>query len=257
MSLTPKISLVCPVYNRETIVKHCIHSVIDQSFQDWELILVDDGSTDGTEKECRRFSDNEPRIKYFKIPHSGKIGHVRNYGNQKALGELIVVQDSDDLSLPDRLEVLWDEYQKTNADVIYHSVYHCFPFDTYQVTLRQFKKALPFDKDKLLFTQYIPAQIATKRSVALAVPYDPEIHVSDDWLWLLELALNNHTFHHTERALYEYYFSPDSANVMGEKDGRRQQDMKHIMEKLKTKYNIHVKSTETRDKDGKTLNIFQ
>lgn len=247
----PKISVVTPVYNREDVIRHCIHGILDQSFQDWELILVDDGSTDNTQVECERFAIGDKRVKYFKIPHSGMIGHVRNYGNQKAQGELIVVQDSDDVSLPDRLQVLWDEYQKTNSDVLYHSVYQCFPFEKYQVTLRQFKSPGAYDLDKLLHTQYIPAQLATKREVALRIPYDVKIHVSDDWMWLLELALNKCRFHFIDQALYEYFHSPDSANVLGERDGRRALDMKHIMNKLKTKYKIDVIKADTINEKGK------
>ncbi len=253
MSLKPKISIVCPVWNRGTVIRHCIHGILDQSFIDWELILIDDGSTDNTAQECNRFASSDKRIKYHLIPHSGHIGYVRNVGNQLATGELIVVQDSDDVSLPDRLQVIWDEYKKSKADVLYHSVYWCFPFDKYQVTLRQFKPAEPFDKDKLLWTQYIPAQVAIKRKVALETPYDEEIHVSDDWMFLVELALKDYKFHAIKQGLYEYFTSPDSANILGERDGRRKIDMLHMMKKLREKYELDIKGLELkRTADGKT-----
>lgn len=250
--MKPKISVVCPVWNRGQIIKHAIHGILDQSFKDWELLLIDDGSTDNTKAEILRFANVEPRIKYYGLPHTGKIGKVRNYGNRRSSGALIVVQDSDDISLPDRLEVIWREYLNTGADVLYHSIYYTVPAPEYQVNIRQFKPVQPFDLQKLLHTQYIPAQIATKREVALEVPYDEKINVSDDWMWLLELGLNHKTFHPIHQALYEYYDSEDSANILGEKDGRRDIDMKHIMKKLKTKYHIDVYKAETKNAQGQT-----
>ena len=97
-----RVSIVMPTYNRGGVIVNAIRSVIDQTFTDWELIIVDDGSTDNTERVVKSFYD--PRIKYHKIEHTGYVSKVRNAGNKLAKGEIIVVHDSDDVAFPDRLE---------------------------------------------------------------------------------------------------------------------------------------------------------
>src|SRR3990167_5599743 len=97
-----KISVVMPTWNRANIIQHAIRSVVDQTFKDWELIIVDDGSEDHTKRIVEEFA--HPRIKYIKAEHSGHVSKVRNIGNQAASGEIIVVHDSDDIAFPDRLE---------------------------------------------------------------------------------------------------------------------------------------------------------
>src|SRR3990167_10239315 len=98
----PKVSIVMPVWNRAKVVQHAIRSVIDQTYQDWELIIVDDGSTDN----CKRVVDSfaNPKIIYKKIEHCGFVSRVRNVGNEIAKGEIIIVQDSDDFSYCERAE---------------------------------------------------------------------------------------------------------------------------------------------------------
>jgi glycosyltransferase involved in cell wall biosynthesis len=229
-----------------------IHSILDQTFEDFELIIVDDGSTDNTHEEVKKFLGAEAdRIKYYLLPHTGKIGKVRNYGIQKCRGELVVVQDSDDISLPDRLSTLWDEYIRTGADVLYHSVYWCFPIDG--IILRKYKEAEPYDKQRIIYTQYIPAHIAAKRDCFLQVPYDEEVLVSDDWLLLIEFAMAGFTFHNIHRSLYEYWYSLDSININGEREGKRRADMAYITKLLKKKYGLTFTAETVQTENGKIL----
>lgn len=96
------ISIIVPTYNRAHLIGETIRSVIDQSYRHWELIIVDDGSTDDTEQVVKDFS--ETRIKYFFVEHTGNLGRVRNEGISHATGDYIALLDSDDLWLPKKLE---------------------------------------------------------------------------------------------------------------------------------------------------------
>jgi glycosyltransferase involved in cell wall biosynthesis len=89
------VSIIIPTYNRADLIGETIQSVIDQSYKNWELIIVDDGSDDQTEEVIKKF--NNPSIYYFKIEHSGNLGKVRNTGIKVAKGEYIAFLDSDDL----------------------------------------------------------------------------------------------------------------------------------------------------------------
>jgi GT2 family glycosyltransferase len=98
---TPKISVVMPVYNSEEYASEAIESILNQTEKDFEFIIIDDGSTDNSEKIIKSFHDQ--RIKYFKKPHSGIIDSL-NFGIKEARSEFIARMDSDDISIPERLE---------------------------------------------------------------------------------------------------------------------------------------------------------
>jgi len=97
----PAVSVVLPVYNREKLVARAIASILDQRFEDFELIVVDDGSTDGTRQVVRSFADH--RLKLVGLPANGGNALARNAGMDLARGEFIATMDSDDVSLPERL----------------------------------------------------------------------------------------------------------------------------------------------------------
>jgi glycosyltransferase involved in cell wall biosynthesis len=89
------VSIIIPTFNRADLIAETVESIRQQTFADWELIIVDDGSSDNTEEVCKNF--NDPRITYHKIIHSGIGGLTKNYGIQRSKGEFIAFNDSDDL----------------------------------------------------------------------------------------------------------------------------------------------------------------
>lgn len=103
-SSPPKISIIMPAYNAEQYIRPSIESVLNQTIDDWELLVIDDGSTDRTRNVVRAFPD--PRIRLFLRRHEGLISKVRNFGLSQAQGRYIAFLDSDDLYEPDALETL-------------------------------------------------------------------------------------------------------------------------------------------------------
>ncbi len=99
----PLVSVVMPVYNGEKFVAEAIESILNQTYTDWELIIVNDGSTDNTESVIKKFTQDK-RIRYYK--HNKNLGqsYAYNKGFFLAKGKYIAIQDSDDISLPHRLE---------------------------------------------------------------------------------------------------------------------------------------------------------
>ena len=95
-----KVSAIMPTYNSGPFIGSAIESIIDQSFSNWELIVVDDGSTDSTNEVLRRISD--PRIRIVRLSHNHGRGYARNIAVTEATGNVIAVCDSDDVSLPER-----------------------------------------------------------------------------------------------------------------------------------------------------------
>ena len=115
--MNPKISVIVPMYNVEKYLHFCISSILNQTMQDFEIILVDDCSTDRTVEIAKSFRDSRIMIieneKNFGMP-----GPVRNIGLERACGEYIYFMDSDDAIVPDALEILINLAEKHVADVV-------------------------------------------------------------------------------------------------------------------------------------------
>jgi glycosyltransferase involved in cell wall biosynthesis len=99
----PRVSVIVPTYNREAFIGIALESVVDQTFPDFEILVVDDGSTDGTEQILEQIQDQ--RIIYLRQEHSGLPAVARNTGLRHARGEYIAFLDSDDLWTADKLAV--------------------------------------------------------------------------------------------------------------------------------------------------------
>ena len=99
-SRPPIVSIVMPSYNVEQFIAAAIDSVQAQTFEDWELLVVDDGSTDGTCAVAQRYARSDSRIKVLRKENGG-LSDARNYGLERARGELVHFFDSDDRIVPE------------------------------------------------------------------------------------------------------------------------------------------------------------
>ena len=116
------VSIIMPAYNAEKYIGDSIKSVLAQTYSNWELIVVDDGSTDGTAAVVREFVDRDNRIKYF-FQENGRLGKARNTGIGHAAGPLIAFPDSDDLWIETKLEVQLKAMAENNADVVFSNAW--------------------------------------------------------------------------------------------------------------------------------------
>jgi glycosyltransferase involved in cell wall biosynthesis len=111
----PAVTVIIPTFNRAAIVGRAIRSVLAQTFEDWELIVVDDGSTDGTEQAVKSFSDD--RIKYVRHERNRGGAAARNTGIRCARGEYVAFLDSDDEWPPEKLEKELEVFRKSDPSV--------------------------------------------------------------------------------------------------------------------------------------------
>ena len=117
--MAPMFSVVIPTFNREKLLSIAIRSVLAQSIEDWELIIVDNHSNDQTQDLINRIDDD--RIRFFKLQNFGSISKSRNLGITKALGEWVAFLDSDDWWAPNKLETCLSSLNE-NVDFIYHDM---------------------------------------------------------------------------------------------------------------------------------------
>lgn len=114
---TGKISVIVPIYNAETSLKRCVNSIINQSYTNIEIILVDDGSTDDSANICDEYAHKDPRIRVLHQINSGLAG-ARNAGLDSATGEWILWVDSDDYIDVELCETVYLSAIKYNADIV-------------------------------------------------------------------------------------------------------------------------------------------
>lgn len=111
-----KISIIVPVYNVKNYLSKCVDSILSQTFKDFELILVDDGSTDGSEKICLEYEKKDKRVKVFHKENGG-LSSARNFGIKFSMGEFLGFVDSDDYIEKDMYETLYNDICEYEADI--------------------------------------------------------------------------------------------------------------------------------------------
>lgn len=114
---TPYLSVIVPIYNVESYLAQCLDSILAQTFTDFELLLIDDGSTDNSPAICERYAAQDKRIRLF---HQENGGHTaaRQTGLRKALGSYVAFVDSDDWIAPSMYQKMCDAAKNADADMV-------------------------------------------------------------------------------------------------------------------------------------------
>ena len=180
------VSIIMPTYNRGYIIQKAIDSVLAQTYADWELIIVDDGSTDNTAEVVGKYDDE--RIRYISYSPNQGANHARNIGMENAGGEFIAFLDSDATYEYFSLEHRIRFQQDTNADIVWaranfidpEGTPHVFPFPTY-------KSQMLNDRDKMVPLSLKVGLINTstlmigRRCYQDGMRYDEELPRFQDW----------------------------------------------------------------------------
>ena len=110
--------MIMPTYNRARYLADSISSVLNQSYANFELLIIDDGSTDKTKNVVKYFTNKDPRVRYFACEHFGRPAIPRNFGLKQARGEYLTFLDSDDEYLPEKIARQVDFLQKEGLDAV-------------------------------------------------------------------------------------------------------------------------------------------
>ena len=123
---TGVVSVVIPVYKVEKYLSECVESVMDQTYEDIQIILVDDGSPDLCGQICDRYAERDPRVLVIHKENGG-LSDARNAGMKESAGEFIYFLDSDDRIEPDTIERLVEVQRRTDADLVFSGFYYTYP----------------------------------------------------------------------------------------------------------------------------------
>ncbi len=117
MTNEPLISVIVPVYNVDEFLDACLQSIVDQSYPRLEILVVDDGSTDGSGDKCDRWAERDERIRVIHQPNGG-LSSARNTALDAMSGDWVIMVDSDDVLHPDAASTLLDAIRREQADIV-------------------------------------------------------------------------------------------------------------------------------------------
>ena len=157
------ISVIIPTYNRADLIEETINSVLNQTYQNFEILIIDDGSTDNTKAVVGSFKNN--RIRYIWQKHGGFPGLTRNNGIKVARGEYVAFLDSDDLWLPQKLDKQIDAFEKNPNILLVSTNGIKFPSNYVQKFFSIQDNKIMFFRELLKKNLVITSSILMKRSV--------------------------------------------------------------------------------------------
>lgn len=203
-----KISVIVPVYNKSDTLKHCIDSILNQDYQNLELILVDDGSSDNSFDICSKYAEKDNRVKVFKKENGG-VSSARNFGLKIASGEFIQFVDADDFLEKDmcskmlyainlgHFDVVVCSYKKYDGDKIKNKISLDFECEN----VFQFKDKFSFLFENALFNP--PWNKLYKREKINSL-FDENISLGEDLLFNLEYFKTCEKVKIIKTCLYNY-----------------------------------------------------
>lgn len=210
-----KVSIIMPVYNAEKLIKKAINSILKQTLESWELLLIDDGSTDNSPQICDAYSSQDNRIKVIHKIHNEGVAMARQTGIDNALGEYSIHIDADDWIEPTMLEELYNSAQNDQADIVI--VDYIVNFNNAQKVIKQTPTSL-HSKDILidifnnklfgaLWNKFIRTNLFTQYNIR----FIPNINHCEDILFLVQLLQNNNLIiSYLPKAFYHYQINSSS-----------------------------------------------
>merc|ERR1712023_519838 len=144
----PDISVVVPVYNKEEYVEEAVRSALSQTFQAIEVLVVNDGSTDGSGKICEMLAQEDARVRYWSQPNQGVVA-ARNHAIRHSRGRFIFPLDADDVMSAECLEKMYEAMLREKADVVYS-------YFSRDVDCRHVVKSLPVTIPEILVKNSVP-----------------------------------------------------------------------------------------------------
>ena len=223
--MNPKISVIVPVYNVEKYLHRCVDSILNQSLQDFEIILVNDGSTDSSPEICDQYAQQDNRIHVIHKKNA-RVAAARNDGIKAAKGEFISLIDSDDWIEPTMLEETYSTATQFGCDFVMcdlakkgkdieYTVSQPIPkgfYDRERIEKELFKCLIMFDN--IEFPPTISNCVCLFNRMFLVdneLYYDEDIHYCEDSIFGSKVMYNANKFYYLKgKYFYNYFYNPNS-----------------------------------------------
>lgn len=217
--MSPKVSIIIPVYKVEKYIRRCLNSVLKQTLTDFEVVLVDDGSPDNCGKICDEYAGYDSRVRVIHQRNAG-VSSARNTGLDAATGEYIGFADSDDFIVPSMYEQLYREIVASDADV---AMCDFFEVDNADVCLiekgidgSQTKTLTPEEAIKTTFDFSRNVQVSVwnklyRRKTVQDLRFDTRKHMAEDLEYLMRALTRSRKVVYIPTALYGYFINRSGA----------------------------------------------
>jgi glycosyltransferase involved in cell wall biosynthesis len=200
--MDPKVSVIIPTYNRADLLPRTIKSSLNQTFKDFELIIVDDGSTDNTKEVVEKFKKKDNRVKYIWQENSGGPASPKNKGIKASKGEYIAFLDDDDEWFPEKIEKQLEIFENSKVKNI--GIVACNALDLFEdsKTTKEYKiketkeeKYLPMILNGCFI--HSSSSVVVKKNTFKKVGYfDKRLKTADDWdMWIRIISKYNFDFY--------------------------------------------------------------
>lgn len=229
----PLVSIVLPTHNRAHLLSKAIESVFAQTYQFWELILVDDRSTDDTPELLRKYMEREPKIKYVNNTHLQGCAGARNQGCEAATADFIAFIDSDDTWKPHHLGTIMEQYaENPDIDWIYadseimedgviitRSVFDELWTSRKELRVSQRGALSVMEEDGLLEHAIQHGLFAACQSSVMrkhlfdTTVFDEELQATEDWLFALEIIFKRYRIAYLQDVHFTYILHPHSISA--------------------------------------------
>jgi teichuronic acid biosynthesis glycosyltransferase TuaG len=220
MAYNDLVSIIMPAYNAEKYIAESIESVINQSYPNWELLIIDDGSTDRTKDLVEQFLLIDTRIFYY-YQSNAKQGKARNLGIEKSKGELLAFIDSDDLWLENKLEIQVKEIDEKKVDLVFCDSF-IFNDDDSQNCQKKVDVETRYYAGEDAIQLFIECNripiltVVAKKSVIVATGgfiEDNIVQYGEDYHLWLKLLLTGSVFYSTDLVLAKYRVHSESVTM--------------------------------------------
>jgi glycosyltransferase involved in cell wall biosynthesis len=215
---SPKVSIILPTYNRAHIIEKAIQSVLNQTYQDFEIIIIDDGSKDDTKKIIRGFQEKDNRIKYIRFEENKGAAAARNAGIKMSKGEYITFQDSDDEWVIDKLEKQMKIIETSSENIVVYCGFWRIDGDekTYIPDIKISNREGNIHKE-LLKGNFVdtPSILLPKKNLEKIGMFDENLSRLQDWDLVIRLS-RYYNFILIDEPLYISHILPDGISVNDE-----------------------------------------
>lgn len=212
-----KVSIIIPTYNCEKYIARCLKSVFTQSYNNLEIIVIDDGSTDKTNEICKKLKNEDHRLVYIKKDNGG-VSSARNLGLQRATGDYIIFVDSDDtidnfmiehmLNKIKDYDCVYCKYKKItrNKEILINEI-NIKNLNQKQVLSYYIGDKRKYKKNIIIKNSIMGSvwRILFKKSILEGLKFDNNLKYSEDFVFIMQILNKNPKINYVDEYLYNYY----------------------------------------------------
>lgn len=220
--MNPFISIIIPIYNSQSTISRCVESVIKQTLQDYEIILINDGSTDNSELICKEYSKLCNKIRFF-TKKNGGVSQARNYGLQQSKGKYITFIDADDFVEKNYLEELYKgkDYDLSFVNIIKYNLDKqqkdrtiIKSFTTHSIKISDKNTEDLIIENDLLAIGYPWGKLFKKEIIDLYnLRFNEQLSNHEDHLFYFDYLIHCRTIHLSNVICYNYTYSINSKSL--------------------------------------------